>query len=43
MEVLYHNIDIGIMQTDVKKFLSLRNQFKKCGYSISKVFFGYKI
>lgn len=37
------DIDIGIMQPDVNKFLSLRNQFKKCGYSISKVFFGYKI
>ena len=37
------DIDIGIIQPDIKKFLSLRNQFKKCGYSISKVFFGYKI
>lgn len=37
------DLDIGIMQNDVKKFLSLEKQFKKCGYSISKVFFGYKI
>ena len=37
------DVDIGIMDHDVKKFLSLGKQFKKCGYSISKVFFGYKI
>ena len=37
------DIDIGIMDHDVKKFLFLEKQFKKCGYSISKVFFGYKI
>jgi phosphorylcholine metabolism protein LicD/GR25 family glycosyltransferase involved in LPS biosynthesis len=37
------DIDIGIMQTDRTKFLSLRSDFKKCGYSISKVWFGYKI
>jgi len=37
------DIDIGIMYYDVNKFLSLEKQFKKCGYSISKVFFGYKI
>ena len=37
------DVDIGIMDHDVKKFLSLGKQFKKCGYSISKVFFVYKI
>jgi phosphorylcholine metabolism protein LicD/GR25 family glycosyltransferase involved in LPS biosynthesis len=37
------DIDIGIIQTDRTKFLSLRSDFKKCGYSISKVWFGYKI
>ena len=37
------DIDIGIMQADAKKFLDLRSDFKKCGYSISKVWFGYKI
>lgn len=35
--------DIGIMETDVKKFLTAGDEFSKCGYSISKVFFGYKI
>ena len=37
------DIDIGILQKDAKKFLELRSDFKKCGYSISKVWFGYKI
>jgi phosphorylcholine metabolism protein LicD len=37
------DVDIGILEDDVKKFLSLEKEFKKCGYSISKVFFGYKI
>lgn len=37
------DVDIGIMQTDQRKFLNLRSDFKKCGYSISKVWFGYKI
>jgi GR25 family glycosyltransferase involved in LPS biosynthesis/phosphorylcholine metabolism protein LicD len=37
------DIDIGILQKDVKNFLNLRKDFLKCGYSISKVWFGYKI
>jgi hypothetical protein len=31
------------MSKDVKRFLALEKNFKKCGYSISKVWFGYKI
>jgi lipopolysaccharide cholinephosphotransferase len=37
------DLDIGMTNTNIKKFLGLRSQFKKCGYEISKVFFGYKI
>jgi phosphorylcholine metabolism protein LicD len=37
------DIDIGILQKDVNKFLSLKPVLKKCGYSISKIWFGYKI
>jgi lipopolysaccharide cholinephosphotransferase len=37
------DLDIGIMESDVKKFLSLRSHFERCGYSISKVWFGYKL
>jgi lipopolysaccharide cholinephosphotransferase len=37
------DLDIGIFEQDIKKFLSLRSHFKRCGYSISKVWFGYKI
>ena len=29
------DIDIGILQKDAKKFLELRSDFNKCGYSIS--------
>jgi phosphorylcholine metabolism protein LicD/GR25 family glycosyltransferase involved in LPS biosynthesis len=37
------DIDIGIMNKDKKKFVELEPDFKKCGYSISKVWFGFKI
>ena len=37
------DIDIGILESHKDKFLDLRHIFKKCGYSISKVWFGYKI
>lgn len=35
--------DIGIMKQDTRKFLKLKPTFKKCGYSIVKTWFGYKI
>ena len=35
--------DVGIHYKDIKKFLSLKNKFKKCGYSISKDLYGYKL
>lgn len=37
------DLDVGILSKDIKKFLRLKNQFKKCGYSICEVWFGYKI
>jgi lipopolysaccharide cholinephosphotransferase len=37
------DIDVGILNKNVNKFLSLTKEFKKCGYSICKVWFGYKI
>ena len=37
------DIDIGILKKDIHKFLSLVDILKKCGYSISKTWFGYKI
>ena len=37
------DIDIGIFAQDIKKFLNLETDFNKCGYSISKVWFGFKI
>ena len=37
------DIDIGIFGQDIKKFLNLESDFNKCGYSISKVWFGFKI
>lgn len=37
------DLDIGMMNKDIKKFLSLKDDFARCGYSISKVWFGYKI
>jgi len=37
------DLDIGMTNSNVRKFLGLRNSFKKCGYEISRVFFGYKI
>ena len=35
--------DCGILSKDVKRFLSLRSVFKKIGYDIVDVWFGYKI
>ena len=37
------DLDVGIEAQDVKKFLSLREKLADCGYSVSKVWFGYKI
>jgi lipopolysaccharide cholinephosphotransferase len=37
------DVDIGIHQSDVKKFTGLKDHLARCGYSISKVWFGYKI
>lgn len=37
------DVDIGIMETDVKKFLTIKDEFSKCGFTISKVWLGYKI
>ena len=37
------DIDIGILNKDLKNFLSLKNQFKNCGYDMEKVYFGYKL
>jgi lipopolysaccharide cholinephosphotransferase len=38
------DVDLCIMEQDTQKFLSLRRQFKKCGYGIVKAStFGYKI
>jgi len=37
------DIDLGILYKDKNKFLDLKKDFKKCGYSISKSWFGYKI
>ena len=37
------DVDIEILKSDLKKFLDLKPQLSKCGYSITKVWFGYKI
>lgn len=37
------DLDILILSKDIRKFLALEKDFKKCGYSICKVWFGYKI
>lgn len=37
------DLDIAILKKDVDKFLSLKKVLKKAGYSISKIWFGYKI
>ena len=37
------DIDVGILSKDIRKFLALEKHFKKCGYSMCKVWFGYKI
>jgi len=37
------DLDIGMMKKDQNRFLDLKNVFKKCGYSIVKVWFGFKI
>jgi GR25 family glycosyltransferase involved in LPS biosynthesis len=35
--------DIGLLSKDIRKFLALEKDFERCGYSICKVWFGYKI
>lgn len=35
--------DLGIMKKDIEKFKKLRSIFRKCGYSITPAFFGFKI
>jgi phosphorylcholine metabolism protein LicD len=35
--------DLGIFRKDIKKFLALEPVLNFCGYSITKVWFGYKI
>ena len=37
------DLDIGILSKDIKKFLDLEKNLNKCGYSICKVWCGYKI
>lgn len=37
------DVDIGISNKDKGKFESIEPMFNKCGYSISKVWFGFKI
>ena len=37
------DLDLGIDKKNVKKFLSLKKVFSKCGYKIVKTWFGYKI
>lgn len=37
------DLDIGMLPSDIKKFLSIKKSFENCGYKISKVWFGYKI
>ena len=37
------DVDIGIRFGQIRRFLSLRPLFEKCGYTILKVWLGYKI
>jgi GR25 family glycosyltransferase involved in LPS biosynthesis len=37
------DVDLGLLVKDKKKFLALRSVFAKCGYSIVKAWFGYKL
>ena len=37
------DVDVGILSKNIKKFLALEKDFNKCGYSICKVWFGYKV
>jgi lipopolysaccharide cholinephosphotransferase len=37
------DLDIGILSKDIRKFLDLEKNLNKCGYSICKVWCGYKI
>ena len=37
------DLDLGIDKKNVKKFLSLKKVFSRCGYKIVKTWFGYKI
>lgn len=38
-----NDLDLGIFGKDIKKFLALEPVLNFCGYSITKVWFGYKI
>lgn len=37
------DVDFGLVSKDIKKFLALEPVLNFCGYSITKVWFGYKI
>lgn len=37
------DIDIGMLKKDQERFLELKSVFKKCGYSVVKAWFGFKI
>ena len=37
------DVDLGLLLDDESRFKSLKSTFKKCGYTILKVWFGYKI
>lgn len=37
------DMDIAIENKDINRFLDLRSEFEKCGYTIVKVWLGYKI
>jgi lipopolysaccharide cholinephosphotransferase len=37
------DVDLGLLNKDKKKLLALRPVFAKCGYSMVKVWFGYKL
>lgn len=37
------DLDVLFLSKNIKKFLALEKDFNKCGYSICKVWFGYKV
>jgi len=37
------DVDLGLLEKDKDKLLALRPVFAKCGYSMAKVWFGYKL